>query len=249
VRAMSRADRAWELAATRALWCPGSSARLAAYRPEGPGRRELVPFGCSSMSTPFQGSPPASPERLPAQPNRSCGRLAPPHSSNSFGVKCAPPMTDNELVKVYVDLPGHWHSGGESLWAKPLGGDLYEILSVPFAAYGLNFGDVVRACDTGAELKPEIQCVVTPSGRRTLRVFFHSLSADEQSPLLDEIRGWGADIERASKSFVAVDIPTDADYDLLFDHLESLERRGVLEFETCEARVEGSFTSLPEKAP
>lgn len=31
---------------------------------------------------------------------------------------------DDELTKVYVDLPNHWAVGGESLWARPLGDDL-----------------------------------------------------------------------------------------------------------------------------
>jgi hypothetical protein len=32
------------------------------------------------------------------------------------------------LLKVYVDLPNHWYTGGESLWAKSLGDDLYEMV-------------------------------------------------------------------------------------------------------------------------
>jgi hypothetical protein len=34
---------------------------------------------------------------------------------------------DDELTKVHVDLPNHWGTGGESLWARHLGGDLYHL--------------------------------------------------------------------------------------------------------------------------
>src|SRR5262249_4817112 len=81
------------------------------------------------------------------------------------------PMED-ELTKVHVELPNHGATGGESLWAKPLGDDLYQLDNVPFHAYGLNYGDVVRATEDSPELKPEIREVVRPSGHQTIRVFF-----------------------------------------------------------------------------
>ena len=55
--------------------------------------------------------------------------------------------TDEELVKIHIDLTGNADSGGEAMWAKALGGDLYEVRNVPFHAYGLNCFDVVRAVE------------------------------------------------------------------------------------------------------
>ena len=43
-------------------------------------------------------------------------------------------MSDAGLVKIHVDLPNHWATGGESMWATPLGFDLYRIENVPFYA-------------------------------------------------------------------------------------------------------------------
>ena len=37
-------------------------------------------------------------------------------------------MSENEeLTKIVLDLPNHWAAGGESMWAKPLGENLYEL--------------------------------------------------------------------------------------------------------------------------
>lgn len=79
---------------------------------------------------------------------------------------------DESLTKVHIDLPNHWATGGESLWALPLGGDLYEIRNTPFHAYGLNWGNIVRAHSDNPKLKPEVREVVAESGNKTLRVFF-----------------------------------------------------------------------------
>jgi len=55
-------------------------------------------------------------------------------------------MSDRDpLVKLHVDLPNHWLWKGESMWVRPLGGDLYEIENSPFCAYGLSYKDVVIA--------------------------------------------------------------------------------------------------------
>jgi hypothetical protein len=50
----------------------------------------------------------------------------------------------NPLAKVLVELREDAGTGGEQLWARPLGDDLYEIRNVPWYAYKLNWGDVVR---------------------------------------------------------------------------------------------------------
>jgi len=87
---------------------------------------------------------------------------------------------NDSLTKVHIDLPNHWATDGESLWALPLGNDLYEIRNSPFYAYGLNWGDVVRATTDNLTLKLEVRSVVTPSGNKTLRVFFDgALNQDE----------------------------------------------------------------------
>ena len=52
---------------------------------------------------------------------------------------------EEQLEKIYIDLPNDGVVGGESVWAKPLGSDLFEVRNSPWHAYDVHFGDVVRA--------------------------------------------------------------------------------------------------------
>lgn len=155
--------------------------------------------------------------------------------------------TADNLTKVCIDLPNHWWLKGESFWAKPLGGDLYELQNVPFCAYGLNFGDTVRAVSASPELKPEITEVVERSGNQTLRVSF-AIEREQQVPCIEHLQSLGAEVERANATVVALNVPPCVDIDALLDHLDEQEGLGVLHFETCEERVPGSFDDRPDDA-
>ena len=156
-------------------------------------------------------------------------------------------MSDEKLTKLHIDLPNHWATGGESMWAESLGQDLYRIRNVPFFAYGINFYDVVRATTDSPELKPEIREVVEPSGHRTLRLIFkRNVDREKQVALLDQLQKFKATYERADEINVAIDIEPDGSYNDVFDQLDEWENEGLLSFETCETRLEGSFDGLPE---
>lgn len=152
-----------------------------------------------------------------------------------------------DLEKVYVDLPNHWAVGGESMWAKPLCNDLYEIHNVPFYAYGLNYFDIVKV-DSGDETKkPTVLEVVKASGFETLRVgFFESFNEELQVALFDELKKFKVDVERDSEINVALSIEPDGDYDAVYDKLLELEEKGFLEFETCEAQNSNNFDVADE---
>jgi hypothetical protein len=155
-------------------------------------------------------------------------------------------MSEEELVKVHIDLPNHWAIGGESLWATPLGNDLYRLENVPFFAYGLCFQDVVLAIADSEDLKPEVRKLVTPSGHRTYRIFFKKgVERQMQIELLEALEQYQATYERADGNNVAIDIQPTGDHAAVFNQLEAFEKRGLLFFETCEARVEGSFDDVP----
>jgi hypothetical protein len=157
-------------------------------------------------------------------------------------------MNSEALTKVYIDLPNHWAVGGESMWAHPLGDDVYEIRNVPFYAYGLNFLDVVKAVPASPDLKPSVVSVVRASGHRTLRVMFPESTPESQCiPLLESLRDLGASLEGATKRFFAIDIETEGDYQGVCDRLFEWEKEGVLSYETCEGRVEGSFDDRPRE--
>jgi len=154
---------------------------------------------------------------------------------------------NDSLTKVHIDLPNHWATDGESLWALPLGNDLYEIRNSPFYAYGLNWGDVVRATTDNLTLKLEVRSVVTPSGNKTLRVFFDgALNQDEQHAVLSSAQNLGFSWERATDCLVAIDVHPESNYQAVCDKLWELEQNGTLAYETCEPRTSGSFDDSPD---
>jgi hypothetical protein len=156
-------------------------------------------------------------------------------------------MSDENLVKLHIDLPNHWAIGGESMWATPLENDLYQLENVPFFAYGLNFQDIVNATSNSDDLIPEIRFVVTPSGHRTYRIMFDKeVPRDKQVELLESLEVHGATYERANGKDVAIDIKPEGDHLAVYDQLDEYEAGELLSFETCEARAEGSFDDLPE---
>jgi hypothetical protein len=153
---------------------------------------------------------------------------------------------EDSLTKVHIDLPNHWATGGESIWALPLGDDLYEIRNSPFYAYDINWGDIVRVDSDDPKLKPEVREVVKRSGNRTLRVFFNEeLSEEEQDSILSSLQYLDVSWERATERLVAIDVHPEANYQAVCDKLWGLENQGILEYETCEARVPNSFDDAP----
>ena len=156
-------------------------------------------------------------------------------------------MKEEGLEKIHIDLPNHWAVGGESMWAEPLGNDMFQIENVPFYAYGLNFKDIVRATSDSDELKPEIRELIKPSGHRTFRIFFNKeINREQQEIILESFCELHVSYERADKIYVALDMNLEGDYQAVFDKLEYYENQDVLGFETCEARIEGSFDDFSE---
>jgi hypothetical protein len=150
----------------------------------------------------------------------------------------------NPLTKIIVELPNHWADHRtESLWARRVAGDLYQIESVPFFAYDLNYRDVVRAVAHAAHEPLTVREVVRRGGHTTLRVVFREVEEprDARVALLSELGRLKVSFESWGDAFFALDVAPDGDLGAVVDHLESLERRNVLGYETCEARVRGSF--------
>lgn len=143
----------------------------------------------------------------------------------------------NRLTKIFVALPNHWAGHGtETLWARKVGDDLHRLESVPFFAYGLAYGDVVRA-------DPFVREVVRRGGHTTLRVVFRGddEARERRIGLLSELAPLRVSYDAWDDSFFALDVAADGDVDAVIDRLEWLEKRDILGFETCEARVRGSF--------
>lgn len=150
----------------------------------------------------------------------------------------------NPLARVIVELPNHWaRHRTETLWASRVDSDLYRVQSVPFFAYGLDYGDIVRAT-------PVVQEVVGRSGHTTLRVVFRHVDEPRarQLGLLSELSPLGVSFESWGNGFFALDVVPGGDVSAVIERLECLEERDVLGFETCEARCHGSFDEWPSGA-
>ena len=156
---------------------------------------------------------------------------------------------DEKLVKVRVELPNHWAAGAESMWAVDLGGDLYELRNAPFHAYDLNFGDVVYATADSPDFKPEIRRVVRRSGNRTLRVvFMEGHTEDMMLSLLRSLRPLDVSFERSTERYFALDLEPKENIGKVREILDEWQSRGWVEYETCEARVPGSFDAAPRES-
>jgi len=155
-------------------------------------------------------------------------------------------MSNEPLTNVHVDLPNHWATGGESLWAADLGSDRYRLDNVPFYAYDLNFHGVVEAKSAAPELRPSVLRVVERSGHRTMRVFFADEVAEETR--LARVRSLSdlhTSFERCSSRYFALDLEPEADADAVEHRLQKWIAEGIAEYETCEARVPGTFDDAP----
>jgi hypothetical protein len=155
---------------------------------------------------------------------------------------------DDKLRKVLVDLPNHWATAAESMWAFLLDDGTYQIDNVPFYAYGLNYRDIVKVDGSEPDSLPVVVEVIEPSGHATIRVVFpKEIGKRKQKPIIDDLESIGVSVERAFENHVALDIPPEIDYDAVRDKLDEFENSGVLNYETCESRVEGRFDEGPDE--
>ena len=124
-----------------------------------------------------------------------------------------------------------------------------QIDNVPFFAYDLNYGDVVEAIERSPELKQSVRRVLQRSGHRTLRVFFNrELSREQQTERLESLRELAVSYERKGERYVALDLEPSSDLSVVRDRLDGWLAEGIADYETCEARVPGSFDDAPEPA-
>lgn len=158
-------------------------------------------------------------------------------------------MEDAEsLVKIYVDLPNHPEFGSESMWAKAIEPDHYEIRNSPFHAYGLNFKDIVMAVPDAEGQKPAIKSIVRNGGHTTLRVIFlPGLIYEERIKLLKKLNEYKCFFEGANNSYFALDVEPDGSLEQVRANLDEWESRNILSYETCEQKVEGHFGPAPDE--
>lgn len=148
-------------------------------------------------------------------------------------------------VQIHVALPNHWAADAEVLWARPVDGG-YEIRNPPFYAYGLSFLDVVAAeADGDGVLR--VTGMVRRGGHETLRVILHEdVSNRARKKVTRELEALGVALEAAGERYLALDLPPEASMEAVRDLLDGFEEDGVLDYETANERVPGSFDDAPE---
>jgi hypothetical protein len=84
-------------------------------------------------------------------------------------------------------------------------------------------------------------------GHTTLRVMFDDTVPEARMlELLATLGPLAVSFERCGEHYFALDLEPEASVDAVRDQLDRWEAEGTLEYETCEARVPGSFDSAPD---
>lgn len=151
-------------------------------------------------------------------------------------------MSEDNLTKIYINLPKSKVVSGESLWAEELGENLYTVRNVPFHAFGINFYDVVYAVPESDDQNPTVRKIHSQSGHKTLRVIFTDQSSEqERVSKLKELHRYKAYHENANGVLFAIDVEPEGDYGAVCDQLYEWEQLDILSYETCEARESAGF--------
>jgi hypothetical protein len=105
---------------------------------------------------------------------------------------------------------------------------------------------VVEARALGPELKPSVLRVLERSGHQTIRVNFNdAVTERDQLGRLNSLADLQVSYERCNRRYFALDLEPEASLDLVRRRLDAWEAEGVLGYETCEARIPGSFDADP----
>lgn len=119
-------------------------------------------------------------------------------------------MSSEPAAKVLFRVPDD--DGGanvETLWAVPLGNDLYKLDNSPFYAYGVSWQDTVLAPMDPQEQFPTFHSVVERSGNRTIRILFDLPVApgNASDNVLQGLVTLGCSYEGANPKYIVINVP------------------------------------------
>ncbi len=129
-----------------------------------------------------------------------------------------------ELVKVHFTLEEpEMGVGGESLWAAPVGGNLYELRNSPWHVRTVNWLDVVEAISEDENQWPEFVRVEKRSGHRTVHLYIFDESPDKREEILNRCHELGASYEGMNKKMYAFDFAPEVELDPAIEYFASLQ--------------------------
>ena len=110
------------------------------------------------------------------------------------------------LRKVRITL-NNGPFAGETLWAEPLGDNLYRLENIPVYANGYAYGDVVRCEEVDSFL--EVKALVQDSGNGTIRIAFADPDSAEALSVLNDFSSLNCEYEKTGSKMVAISLPYD----------------------------------------
>jgi len=141
----------------------------------------------------------------------------------------------NDLVKIVFVLPeAEWHSASvESVWAKLVGPDQYQLENTPFYAAGLSYSDVVFAPMSEEDGRPVFKSVVRKSGHSTYLLWVNgALDGDIDFEVIwKQLADIGCSFEGFGENMLAVDVPAATDINKAYSLFELGLEKGVWDFQ------------------
>jgi len=137
-------------------------------------------------------------------------------------------MSDEPTAKVLFRVPNtDGDATVETLWAIPLGDDLYKLDNSPFYAYGGSWQDIVFAPYDEHEGFATFRSVVEKSGNRTIRIFFDPPVAPDNASnqVLQGLIAVGCSYEGANREYISINVPPEVELQQVRSYLIEREAR------------------------
>jgi hypothetical protein len=138
---------------------------------------------------------------------------------------------ESELTKVHFDLPEpEMGVSGESLWAAPVGSNLYELRNSPWHVRKVNWLDIVEAVSRNEDEWPEFVRVHKRSGHRTIHIVVLKEGKSRTEEVLNRCNRLGSTYENMDGVLYALDFGPGVDTNPVIEYLDGLEAAGIIEW-------------------
>jgi hypothetical protein len=140
-------------------------------------------------------------------------------------------LDKSDMVKVHFELPKpDMGVSGESLWAAPVGTNLYELRNSPWHVRTVNWLDVVEAIPRNEDEWPEFIRVHRRSGHRTIHIYILEAGKSRRQEILDYCNRLGSTYEGMDETMYALDFPPGIQVNPTIEYLESLKTREMADW-------------------
>jgi hypothetical protein len=138
---------------------------------------------------------------------------------------------ENNLVKVHFELQEpEMGVDGESLWAAPVGPNLYELQNSPWHVRTVNWLDVVEAVPEAENQWSEFLKVHKRSGHRTIHIYILDDGQSSRNEILQHCNDLGSTYEGMNDRMYALDFPPNIDINPAIKYFESLQEASLAEW-------------------